>query len=75
MAVAGAQSLPADARQKGILLSDLSQLAAPGTISREDAAGTWHAVDYEIDEGKGVMLFGEPESKARPLTLSLGRKG
>ncbi|PYV09341.1 MAG: hypothetical protein DMG07_23455 [Acidobacteria bacterium] len=32
-------------------------------------------MDYEIDEGKGVMLYAEPASKARPLTLALGYKG
>ena len=72
---AGFQTQPSAAGHCGILLSDLPQLAAPGTVSRECVLGTWEPVDYQTEEGKGVMLNAEPASKARPLTLSLGHRG
>lgn len=58
-----------------IWLSDLTQCKPADAISRDGLAGTWIAVDYEVDEGKGVMLFGLPELNPPPLTLRLGVTG
>ena len=55
---------------------DLGANSDPGgAISRERAAGAWQAVDYELEEGPGVMLFAFPGSGAPPLTIRLGAKG
>jgi len=74
-ALAGNAAAQSGSHGAAVLLCDLSRLAPPGSVSRDGIVGTWHMVDYEIEEGKGVMLYGEPASKARPLTLTLGQKG
>jgi len=58
-----------------ILLSDLTRCEPAHAISADLQAGTWIAVEYEIDEGKGAMLFGLPGSDAPMLALRLGAKG
>src|SRR3989442_2100796 len=74
-ALAGGPSAQSGNTRSTELLCDLSRLAPSGSVSRDGVVGKWHMVDYEIEEGKGVMLYGEPASKARPLTLTLGQKG
>jgi hypothetical protein len=61
--------------EKEIWLSDLSQCRPTDAISRDGMHGTWIAVDYDVDEGHGVMLFGLPKSDAPPLTLPLELTG
>ncbi len=61
--------------KKEIWLFDLTQCEPQNAVSRDGRCGTWIAVDYEVDEGKGVMLFGLPKSDAPPLTLRLGVTG
>ena len=54
-----------------IWLSDLKKFKPADAISRDGREGTWIAVDYEVDEGKGIMLFGLPELNPPRLTLRL----
>ena len=54
-----------------IWLSDLTQCEPADVVSRDRQEGTWIAVDYEVDEGKGLMLFGLPELNPPLLTLRL----
>lgn len=61
--------------KQGIWLSDLSQCRPTGAISRDGVHGTWIAVDYDVDEGHGMMLFGLPESDAPALTMQLSLTG
>ena len=61
--------------RKAVWLSDLSKCVPADVISRDVERGKWIAVDYEVQEGKGVMLFALPGSKARPLTLKLNATG
>lgn len=58
-----------------IWISDLTQCQPKGAISREGREGTWIAVDYEVAERKGVMLYALPESGVPPLTLRLNLTG
>jgi hypothetical protein len=61
--------------KQGRWLSDLTQCRPTDAISRDGLHGTWIAVDYEVDEGNGVMLFGLPGSDSPPLTLQFGLTG
>lgn len=58
-----------------IWLSDLTRCEPAEAISRDGRQGTWIAVDYEIDAGSGVMLFGLPGSNVPTLRLRLNAKG
>ena len=58
-----------------ILLADLARCEPSAAISRDGRAGTWLAVDYQIDEGPGTMLIGLPGSGAPELTFHLGVAG
>ncbi|MBM3242408.1 hypothetical protein FJZ31_39620 [Candidatus Poribacteria bacterium] len=58
-----------------IWLSDLTQCEPADVVSRDRQEGTWIAVDYEVDEGKGLMLFGLSELNPPALTLRLGVTG
>lgn len=58
-----------------IWVMDLMRCEPAGAVSRDGPPGTWIAVDYEIDRGKGVMLFAVPHSDAPPLTLRLNAAG
>jgi len=61
---------------KGLWLANLERQCFPReSISRELQPGKWLAVDYEVDWGRGVMLYALPHSKAPPLTLKLGESG
>jgi len=61
--------------KREIWLSNLTQCQPLDAISSDGLDGKWMAVDYEVDEGKGVMLFGLPELNPPPLTLRLGVTG
>ena len=56
-------------------LADLTHCVPPEAIARDGRHGSWQAVDYEVDEGKGTMLFALPDSDAPPLTLKLSAAG
>jgi hypothetical protein len=71
---AGYVSAGQEAR-KEIWLSDLSKCLPADAISRDIERGKWIAVDYEVQEGKGIMLFALPGTQARPLTLKLNATG
>ena len=58
-----------------IWISDLKGCEPAGAIARDGRQGTWRAVDYELDAGKGVMLYALPGSGAPPLTLKLNAAG
>lgn len=73
-AIAWPVSVMAEAR-KEIWLSDLSKCLPSDVISRDVERGSWIAVDYEVEQGKGVMLFALPDSDARPLRLKLNARG
>ena len=60
---------------KEVLISDLTRLEPASAISRQPRPGAWTAVDYEIEDAPGVMLFGLPGSDAPPLTLRLELDG
>ena len=49
----------------------------PGSaLSREQEAGKWFLVDYEMEDGrKGTMMFGEPETPVSAITLPLDVEG
>ena len=53
-----------------IWISDLTRCEPSEAISRDGRHGTWIAVDYEVEEGRGVMLFTRPGTDAPPLTLN-----
>ena len=57
--------------KKEMWLSDLTEFDPADAISYDRGEETWIAVDYEVDEGKGIMLFGLPELDLPPLTLRL----
>ena len=61
--------------KKGIWISDMAQCEPGEAIARDGRAGTWVAVDYEVAEGKGVMLYSVPGSDAPPLKLRLNAEG
>ncbi len=61
--------------KKDIWISDLTQCEPREAVARDGKEGTWVAVDYEVDEGKGVMLYGVPGSDAPPLKLRLKVEG
>ena len=61
--------------QDEVLLADLARCAPRDAVSRDVRPGAWMAVDYETDEGKGVMLFGSPACDPPPLRLSLNADG
>jgi|TARA_B100001964_G_scaffold224859_1_gene272098 hypothetical protein len=54
-----------------IWLSDLTKFRPTNAISFDRGERTWIAVNYEVDEGKGVMLFGLPDLNPPSLTLRL----
>lgn len=56
-------------------IRDLTACTPAAAISRDGAPGTWIAVDYEIEEGGGVMLIGLPVDEPPPLALPLGATG
>ena len=58
-----------------IWIRDLAARAPGDAISRAGATGTWIAVDYEVQEGPGVMLLGLPGDGPPPLTLPLRAEG
>ena len=60
---------------EGIWLSDMTRCKPEEGVSRERCPGAWIAVDYEVAEGKGVMLFGLPQLAPMPVTLPLGVEG
>ena len=61
--------------KKGIWISDMAQCEPGEAIARDGRAGTWVAVDYEVAEGRGVMLYSVPGSDAPPLKLRLNAEG
>jgi len=61
--------------KKGIWISDLTQCEPRMAISRDGKGNTWIAVDYEVEEGKGIMLYGVPGTDAPPLKLRLNAEG
>lgn len=63
-----------DVRQE-VWISDLTLCEPAKAISRDHRPGTWLSANYEVAEGKGVMLFAMPESDAPPLALKLKVKG
>ena len=59
-----------------IWLMDLIANSDPGgVIARDRVAGAWQAVDYELEEGRGTMLFAFPGAGAQPLTIRLAARG
>ncbi len=54
---------------------DLTQCEPGNAISRDGRDGTWIAVDYEVEDGVGVMLYSTPGSDAPPLKLRLHAEG
>jgi len=56
-------------------LRDLAQCMPVAAVSRDARPGTWLAVDYEVDEGPGVMLFALPGSEPPALTFKLNAIG
>ena len=59
-----------------VWIRDLDERANPGAaVSRVKFHGTWQAVDYELEEGPGVMLFAFPGDATPSLTIRLGVKG
>lgn len=58
-----------------VWLSDLTRCEPSDAISYDGRQGTWVAVDYEVEEGKGVMLFGLPRLDPPPLKLRLPLTG
>ena len=58
-----------------VWLMDLPSRIDTDAISRDGRPDTWIAVDYEIDRGKGVMLFARGNSQAPRLSLPLGVSG
>lgn len=49
-----------------IWLTDLSTCEPRHAISREVEPGKWLAVDYEVEMGKGVMVFAVPDACSTP---------
>jgi len=68
---AGNAGVPA----RGIWISDLTRFGPSDAIARAMRPKTWIAVDYEVDEGKGVMLYAASGFDAPNLTLKLGVDG
>ncbi len=47
-----------------VWIRDLSCYKLAEAISAEHKPGAWMAVDYEIAQGPGTMLFAVPEAQA-----------
>ena len=58
-----------------ILLADLTQGVPADAFSLDGQPGTWMTLDYETDEGKGVMLLGLPRCEPPQLRLPLNATG
>ena len=58
-----------------VWISDLTCCAPSEAISGDGKPGTWIAVDYEVDEGAGVMLYGTGALNPPPITLPLKSSG
>lgn len=55
--------------------TDLTQATPTSAIRRDGAESSWIAVDYELADRVGVMLFATPKTKSPPLTLDLKATG
>ncbi len=73
--VPNSQDLLAKEKDGELWIFDMTQCNPAEATSYDNEQGKWMAVDYEIDRGKGVMLFGMPGSDAPLLTLKPNLRG
>ena len=56
-------------------ITDLTHCTPAEAISSDGQPGTWIAVDYEIEQGEGVMLYAAPGRRTPSLRLALNVTG
>lgn len=58
-----------------VWISDMTRCRPADAVSADGRHGTWIAVDYEIERGAGVMLYGTPGREPPPIRLPLNVNG